>query len=176
MNKKLYKILFLVLLPALFFSCATTEQKLYTVAQEEGQLIFIRQTKLKNTKSFVLQDTVFDLTVRVKNFSLTDDNTVNYTLRFPKAYYNSYEKAGLFFSAPSCKKIELGEPKILYKDFDSKKNLEVRYSCSMSAEQILLLLENPGAVEIGMTFEGVERLFKSEDFSQKLYELGVLVL
>ena len=79
-------------------------------------------------------------------------------------------------SVPSCEKIELGGKTVLYKDFDRKKNLEVRYSSTMTAQQILLLLENPDAVQIGETFEGETQLFKSEDFSQKLYELGVLVL
>ena len=181
MNKKTYRIflsaLFLILLiPALFVSCASTEQRLYTVAQEEGQLIFLRPTTLKNSKSFVLTNSAFDVTVRVKNFSLTDDNTVNYTLYLPKGHYNSFENAELFFSISSCEKIELGGKTVLYKDFDRKKNLEVRYSSTMTAQQILLLLENPDAVQIGVTFEGETQLFKSEDFSQKLYELGVLVL
>ena len=63
----------------------------------------------------------------------------------------------------------------LYKDFDKKKNLEVRYSGTLSKEDLAAILENPSSTKVGLTIENQTHLFKSDDFSQKLFELGVLV-
>ena len=170
--KKVFLFLFFI---SFFFACKTTEANIYTIPQENGQLIFLRPVELVN-KSFILKKTTFDITVKILDFSITDDNVVNYTLYFPYQYYDFINQAELFFSTDSESKISLENVKILYKDFDRKKNLEVRYSADISGEKIQKLLENPEHSRIGLSIDNQTTFFYSKAFSQRLYELGVIVL
>ena len=88
--KNLKKIILiqLTLLCVLFASCKTTEENIFTMSQESGQLVFLRPVTLDN-KAFPLRKTSFDITVNIVDFELTDSNIVNYTLYFPEEYYNS---------------------------------------------------------------------------------------
>lgn len=170
--KKVFLFLFFL---SFFFACKTTEANIYTIPQEEGQLIFLRPVDLVD-KSFILQKATFDITVKIIDFSVTDENIVNYTLYFPYQYYDFINQAELFFSTDSESKISLENVKILYKDFDRKKNLEVRYSADISGEKVRKLLENPENSRIGLSIDNQTTFFNSKAFSQKLYELGVIIL
>lgn len=170
--KKVFLFLFFI---SFFFACKTTEANIYTIPQEEGQLIFLRPVDLVD-KSFILQKATFDITVKIIDFSVTDENIVNYTLYFPYQYYDFINQAELFFSTDSESKISLENVKILYKDFDRKKNLEVRYSAGISGEKVRKLLENPENSRIGLSIDNQTTFFNSKAFSQKLYELGVIIL
>ena len=80
-----------------------------------------------------------------------------------------------YFATDTCQKISLKNITILYKDFDKKKNLEEKYSGTLSKEDLAAMLENPSAVKVSLSIENQTHVFSSEDFSQKLFELGVLV-
>lgn len=170
--KKVFLFLFFI---SFFFACKTTEANIYTIPQEEGQLIFLRPVDLVDN-SFILQKATFDITVKIIDFSVTDENIVNYTLYFPYQYYDFINQTELFFSTDSESKISLENVKILYKDFDRKKNLEVRYSADISGEKVRKLLENPENSRIGLSIDNQTTFFNSKAFSQKLYELGVIIL
>ena len=170
--KKVFLFLFFI---SFFFARKTTEANIYTIPQEEGQLIFLRPVDLVDN-SFILQKATFDITVKIIDFSVTDENIVNYTLYFPYQYYDFINQTELFFSTDSESKISLENVKILYKDFDRKKNLEVRYSADISGEKVRKLLENPENSRIGLSIDNQTTFFNSKAFSQKLYELGVIIL
>ena len=173
-NQRKYLIIAITFLVTLFVSCKSTEQNIYTMSQESGQLVFLRQVTVDN-KAFPLRNSAFDMTVKIIDFELTDNNIVNYTLYFPQKYYSYIEKSELFFVTPSIEKIALQDCKVLYKDFDKQQNLEVRFTATISKEDVKALLEDPAMVQIGITLDTQTQLFSSPDFSQKLYELGVLV-
>ncbi|MBO7583783.1 MAG: hypothetical protein J6T20_08320 [Treponema sp.] len=143
------------------------------MSQESGQLVFLRPVTLDN-KAFPLRKTSFDITVNIVDFELTDSNIVNYTLYFPEEYYNSFDKTEFFFTTDSVEKVTLDDLIILYKDF-KKKNLEVRFSGTLPKEKLEAILENPNQTKVGITLEDKTMIFASEDFSRKLFELGVLV-
>lgn len=163
----------LTLLCVLFASCKTTEENIFTMSQESGQLVFLRPVTLDN-KAFPLRKTSFDITVNIIDFELTDSNIVNYTLYFPEEYFNSFDKTEFFFKTDSVEKVTLDDLIILYKDF-KKKNLEVRFSGTLPKEKLEAILENPNQTKVGITLEDKTMIFASEDFSRKLFELGVLV-
>ncbi len=175
MKKLNKKIIFTILILAtLLVSCKTTEQNIYTMAQESGQLVFLRQVTL-DSKDFPLRNSCFDITVKIVDFELTENNTVNYTLYFPKEYYSYEDKTEFFFQTPSNPKITLNDCKILYKDINKKQNLEIRYTGKLLDQDLAAMLENPEQTKVGIILAGQTKLFTSPDFSQKLFELGVLV-
>lgn len=173
-NNKL-AIKFLIPLLLLFLvSCKTTEANIYTLPHEDGQLIFLRPVTIDD-KSFVLRNTDFDMTVIITDFQLTQSNTINYTIHLPTEYYSYIDKVDFFFQTQTGEKITPQNISILYKDFDKKKNLEVRYSGTITKENLAAMLENPAATKIGLSIDNKTHIFQSEPFSQKLFELGVLV-
>ena len=115
------------------------------------------------------------MTVIINDFQLTENNTVNYTIHLPKKYYSYIDKVEFFFQTDDFEKILPENVSILYKDFDKKKNLEVRYSGNISMECIASMLENPDKTKIGLSIDNQTQIFQSESFSQKLFELGVLI-
>lgn len=175
MKKLNIKIIFpILILVTLLTACKTTEQNILTLAQESGQLVFLRQITL-DSKDFPLRNSNFDITVKIVDFELSDNNTVNYTLYFPKEYYSYENKTEFFFQTPSNPKITLNDCKVLYKDINKKQNLEIRYTGKLSDEDLTAMLENPEQTKIGITLADQTKVFSSPDFSQKLFELGVLV-
>lgn len=173
-NKSKLFIIQLFLLITLFISCNTTKQNIYTMVQESGQLVFLRQVTL-DSKDFPLRNTCFDVTVKIVDFELSDNNTVNYTLYFPKEYYSYEDKAELFFQTPSNPKITLNDCKVLYKDINKKKALEIRYTAKLSDQDLKAMLEYPEQTKPGITLADKTKIYSSADFSQKLFELGVLI-
>lgn len=155
-------------------SCKTTEQNLYTMIQEDGQLIFIRPTVI-NDKTFILHNTNLDISIKISDFKVTDNNVVNYTVFLPKEYYNAYNDVELFFNTPSKEKISLKDVKILYKDFNKKGLLEVRFTSTITGEDVKSLLENSDETQIGVSIKDKTNLYKSEKFSQKLFEAGIII-
>ena len=173
-RKKSFIHLIQILLLVLLVSCKTTETNIYTLPHESGQLVFLRQVTLDD-KHFILRNTYFDMTVIISDFQLTQNNTVNYTIHLPAQYYSYIDKVDFFFVTDTREKITPQNISTLYKDFDKKKNLEVRYSGTLSKDDLAAILENPSSTKVGLTIENQTHLFKSDDFSQKLFELGVLV-
>ncbi len=176
MKLKNKSILFVL---ALFFSiatisCTTTEQNLYTMIQEDGQLIFIRPTIIDD-KKFVLRNTNLDISIKLVGTKVSDNNIVNYTVFLPKEYYNSYNDVELFFKTPSNEKLTLKDVKILYKDFNKKNQLEVRFTSTITGEDVKFLLENADETQIGVSIKDKINLYKSEKFSQKLFEAGIII-
>ena len=175
MKKLNTKIIFTILFLFTFFaSCKTTEQNIYTMVQESGQLVFLRPVTL-DSKDFPLRNTCFDVTVKIVDFELSDNNTVNYTLYFPKEYYSYEDKVEFFFQTPSNPKITLNDCKVLYKDINKKQNLEIRYTAKLSDQDLKAMLENPEQTKPGITLGDQTKIYSSSDFSQKLFELGVLI-
>lgn len=157
-----------------FNSCVTTEQKIYSLFQEDGQIIFLRPTVIDD-KNFILRNTNIDVAIKIVDFKITDNNIINYTVFLPENYYNALNDVELFFKTPTNEKIALSEAKILYKDFDKKKNLEVRYSTSLTGDDLKILLKSPEETQIGLRLKDKTNIFSSEEFSQKLYEAGIII-
>ena len=173
-NHKNLLIITTALLFTIFSSCKSTDANIITMFQNPGQLVFLRQVTLDD-KKFVLRNTEFDMTVIIVDFKLTDDNTVNYTIHYPMEYLPYAETTEFFFTTPSVEKISVENKKILYKDINKNKNVEIRYTSTVSAESLSAMLENPSQTKVGLTINGKTMIFSSPEFSQKLFELGVLV-
>ena len=69
----------------------------------------------------------------------------------------------------------IAEPKILYKDINKKQKLEVRYSTSITGDDMKKLLADPDNTQIGLSLKDNTKLFTSKDFSQKLFETGIII-
>ena len=173
--KKLIRLNFIsILILVSIVSCKTTETNIYTLPKENGQLVFLRPVFLDD-KHFILREISFDLTVIIENFELTDNNTVNYTIHIPKQYSSQLDKVEFFFQTKEFEKILPTDISILYKDLDKNKDLEVRFSAKISKEGLASMVANPSEAKIGLSLDNQTQVFMSESFSQKLYELGVLI-
>ncbi|MCR4953256.1 MAG: hypothetical protein K6A43_04195 [Treponema sp.] len=173
-NKSILFVLSIFFAIAAISCTTTTEQNLYTMIQENGQLIFIRPTVIDD-KKFILRNTNLDISIQLIESKVTDNNIVNYTVFLPKESYNSYNDVELFFKTPSAEKISLKDVKILYKNFNKKNQLEVRFTSTITGEDVKALLENADETQIGVSLKDKTNLYKSKKFSQKLFEAGIII-
>lgn len=173
MKKTLFRI-FLFLLFICFVSCSST-QTIYTMGADYGQLYFIRPTKVAKLPKDI-KDFDFDITVR----KLTETNTIdtpvlNFTAVFDKNHYDSFSNISFCFVTGNKKNVPQN-PQILFKEIGNSKNLTIRFTSTLNPEEFLEMTQNPQDVKIEVS-SGTEQIsLPNKEFTQKLTELGVILL
>lgn len=173
MKKTLFRNLFLLLLVC-FVSCSTT-QTIYTIGADYGQLFFVRPTEVTKLPQDI-KDFSFDITVRKLSETNTIDTPVlNYSAVFDKNHYDCFSDVSFYFLVDD-KKIEPQNPEILFKEIGNTKNLTVRFTSTISAEDFIEMVKNPQKISIAVSSAAGQTILPNKEFTQKLIELGVVLL
>lgn len=172
MKKSVFRNLYLLLLVC-FVSCASV-QTIYTISADYGQLFFVRPTKVTKLPKDV-KNCEFDITVRnLTETGTIDTPVVNYSVVFDKNHYNTYPEVSFYFMLGN-KKIEPQNKEIIFKEIGNNKNLTVRYTSTIPAEDFLEMVKNPQDIQIGVSSPAEEIILPNKEFSQKIIELGVVL-
>ena len=171
-NKR-YLFLFCFLILFVFSGCQST-QDIYTMKSETGQMFFIRPIALKKVSSEV-KEVDFDMTVQVNEAAEISENpVVNYTFVISKDNYSLADDVNILFGIDD-EVIETTFAKVIYKEIDSSKNLNVRFTGSIDKDDFAKMIENPSFTKIIVKINDKTYSFSSRELSEKLMELGVLV-
>lgn len=168
------KILFPILLFAVFFvSCSTIEPIYTALGENSSQLVFLRPITIKKIDNS-LKAFDFDVTCHVKDGTFIRNPVLNFSVTVPKDNASYADKAMIQLACGDIVCVPR-EKSVIYKNIDGK-NLVSRFSTQIDIGEFVSLLKKDSDVKIRIVSgENILHEKVNKDLNVRLNDLRILL-